>query len=144
VNISKMLRILIFWPRGWISQNVPNYPLNSWFWFRGPKRCNFWAFSDICHFIQSWKLPQFWLACEIWTLDTWRLKNEGGNTIRIKISIQNLCILNIKKILKLGGMVPAENLKTLFVIFGCIVLKCNGLSKLVSVFLGPLVMVIMR
>jgi hypothetical protein len=31
-----------------------------------------------------------------------------------------------------------------FVIFGGNVLKCNGLSKLLSVFLGPLVMFIMQ
>jgi hypothetical protein len=41
-------------------------------------------------------------------------------------------------------MVPAKISTSLFAIFGGNVLKCNGLSKLLSVLLGSLVMVIMQ
>jgi hypothetical protein len=40
----------------------------------------------------------------------------------------------------LKGMVPAKNETNLFAIFGGNILKCNGLNKLLGVFLGPLVL----
>ena len=41
-------------------------------------------------------------------------------------------------------MVPEQKFNNSFAVFGGNVIKCNGLSKLLSVFLGPLVMVIMQ
>ena len=39
-------------------------------------------------------------------------------------------------------MFPVKKFRNLFAIFGCNVLKGNGLSKLLSVFLGPLMLII--
>ena len=71
-----------------------------------------------------------------------------GNESKIRKTSQNYrffqCIFPIFQFLRLNGMVLAQISTTSFVIVGGNVLKCNGLSKLLSVFLGPLVMFIMQ
>ena len=52
-----------------------------------------------------------------------------------------LCI-SINYMLKV--MVPDQKFNNSFAVFGGNFIQCNGLSKLVSVFLGPLVWIIMQ
>jgi hypothetical protein len=71
-----------------------------------------------------------------------------GNESKIRMTSQNYrflqCIFPIFQFLRPKRNGPGKELNYFFAIFGFNVLKCNVLSKLLSVILGPLVMVIMQ
>jgi hypothetical protein len=64
-----------------------------------------------------------------------RAKKQSGYRFLLK----NYVFLCISKRKGLKGMVPDQHSSNSFAVFGGNVSKCNEFSKLLSVFLGPLV-----
>jgi hypothetical protein len=61
-----------------------------------------------------------------------------------RFQLKTFVFLCISKNSRLKGLVPEHKYNNSFEVFGGNVFKCNGLSKLLGILLGPLVYIIMQ
>ena len=93
---------------------------------------------------KHWSLSNHYWACGTWTLNTRKHGNESKNTTLFQIMNKNTCIIVYFKWFDTERNGPNYKYEVWFSIYGRNVLIWNWFTKLLNVFLGPSLVVIMQ